>query len=280
MIATLKSQSIKHEIMSAKEDEFMSKNKPKQSLVNIIVTALFAAICYVALFFMIPLPSPVGNPFIHLGNLFVILAALLFSGTVGGVAGSIGMGLFDLTHGYAIYAPKTFVLKLGIGLIVGYIFSKGKKENAKSPVKWMYISSISLILIGVITMWLSLAKGNDIVITGIKDHLTISPVLYIFSIVLGALLCAAAVFAKKLPIKIQYALLASVCGIFFNLLGEFLLGALYFVILQGSALTPAIIASAISLPATLINGTFSIVGAVVLYVPLEKALKKSGFIQN
>jgi len=65
-----------------------------------------------------------------------------------------------------------------------------------------------------------------------------------------------------------------------RLLGEFLLGALYFVILQGSALTPAIIASAISLPATLINGTFSIVGAVVLYVPLEKALKKSGFIQN
>ncbi len=258
----------------------MGKNNPQKALVNVILTALFAAICYVALFFMIPVPSPVGNPFIHLGNLFVMLAAMLFSGTVGGVAGSLGMGLFDLTHGYTIYVPKTMVLKLGIGLVVGFVVSRGKKENAKSPVKWIFLSSVALLTFGSFMMLLAYSRGSEIKFSGLEDSFTISPVLYIFSFVLGGLLLTAAIFAKKLSLRLQYALIASVCGILFNLTGEFLLGALYFVILQGSAWVPAFIASAISLPATIINGTFSIVGAVVLYMPLEKAIKRSGFTIN
>ena len=47
---------------------------------NIVGVGLFAAICYVAIMlFRIPYPAPVGNPFIHFGNLFVILCALLYS---------------------------------------------------------------------------------------------------------------------------------------------------------------------------------------------------------
>lgn len=258
----------------------MSKNKQRWSINKVILTALFASICYVALFFMIPIPSPVGSPFIHFGNLFVILAALLFSGAVGGVAGSLGMGLFDLTQGWATYAPKTFILKLGIGLIVGLIASRGKKEGAKSPVKWIAVSSAALIALGCSMLLLALNVGSEIKFEGIEKSFTISPVLYIFSFILGGLLLVAAIFAKKLSIKLQYALIAAVCGILFNLAGEFLLGALYFVILQGSAWVPAFLASAISLPATVINGVFSIVGAVVLYIPLERAIKKSGFVQN
>ena len=257
----------------------MNKNNQQKALVRVILTALFAAICYVALFFKIPIPSPVGNPFIHLGNLFVILAALLFSGTVGGVAGSLGMGVFDLTQGYAIYAPKTFVLKLGIGLVAGFVASKGKKPDAKSPVKWIFACSAVLIVFGLSMLFLAVGKGSEFKFEGLTKTFIISPVLYIFSLVLGGLLLAAAVFAKKLSVKLQYALIAAVSGIFFNLAGEFLLGALYFVILQGSAWPPALVASAISLPATVINGTFSVAGAVILYIPLEKAVKSSGFLK-
>ncbi|MEI6579975.1 MAG: ECF transporter S component, partial [Eubacteriales bacterium] len=248
----------------------MSKNKPEQALVKIILTALFAAICFVAISsFQIPLPSPVGKPFLHLGNLFVILAALLFSGPVGGIAGALGMGLFDLTHGYTIYAPSTIILKLGMGLIVGYVALKGKKENAKSPAKWILFSSVLLLAAGIGLMWISFVKGNEIHIKGIEGSLQIIPVLYIFSMILGALLLVAAIFANKFSVKLQYAVIAAVSAIALNLFGELFFGALM-MLLSGSAFVPALIGSAISLPATLINGTFSIVGAVVLYIPLEK----------
>ncbi|HAG44407.1 MAG TPA: hypothetical protein DCL31_15180, partial [Clostridium sp.] len=67
----------------------------KFSIHTMVLIGLFSALCYVALLFKIPIPSPVGKPFLHMGNMFVILAALLFSGTIGGLSGSIGMGLFD-----------------------------------------------------------------------------------------------------------------------------------------------------------------------------------------
>ena len=66
-------------------------------LLRMVLIALFAGMAYVALtVFRIPYPAPVGTPFIHLGNMVVILAALLIGGWQGGLSGSIGMGIFDL----------------------------------------------------------------------------------------------------------------------------------------------------------------------------------------
>ena len=73
----------------------------------------------------------------------------------------------------------------------------------------------------------------------------------------------------------QYAILGAVSGIAFNLVGEFVFKVITLT-LAGSQLTPALLASAANLPATIINGAFSIVVALVLYAPLEKALAKSG----
>lgn len=263
----------------------MEKTTARSALFKTVLTALFAAICYVALFFMIPVPSPVGNPFIHFGNLFVILAAVLFSGTVGGIAGSLGMGLFDLTHGYEIYAPKTFILKLGIGLVAGFVASKGRKAGAKSPLVWLIVSGALMTVLGAALAVSARQWGSVITVSAMKLgdkplELTISPVLYIFSLILGIGLLVFSAFARKLSVKLQYVVIAAVCGILFNLAGEFLLGTLYPMILQGSAFVPALIASAVSLPATLINGVFSIVGAVVLYIPLEKAAGASGFLSK
>jgi uncharacterized membrane protein len=54
--------------------------------------------------------------FVHFGNLIVVLAALLVGGWQGGLAGSIGMGLYDILNGHADSSPKTFILKFLIGL--------------------------------------------------------------------------------------------------------------------------------------------------------------------
>ncbi len=248
-----------------------TKTHSKISTRTMVLIGLFAALCYVALFFKIPIPSPVGNPFLHMGNMFVILSALLFTGTIGGLSGSIGMGLFDLMNGYASSVPKTVILKFGIGAIVGCVAARGKNKNAKSPIKWISIASGILILIGIVLFFTATSLGNEIVVTGIEKKLVINPVLYIFSLILGLGLALVCTFAKKLSIEIQYAVLGAVAGISFNLVGEFLFGV-FKLLLVGSGFLPAILSSAVSLPATLINGSFSIFVAVALYVPLSKSL--------
>ena len=50
-----------------------------------------------------------------------MLAALLLGGYWGGLAGAVGMTIGDLTTTYVTSAPKTFLLKLCIGLIVGMV---------------------------------------------------------------------------------------------------------------------------------------------------------------
>jgi len=61
----------------------------------------------------------------HLGNVFCVLAALCIGGLWGGLAGAVGMTIGDLFDPvYITSAPKTFVLKLGIGLIAGFVAHK------------------------------------------------------------------------------------------------------------------------------------------------------------
>src|SRR5690554_3427679 len=116
-------------------------NIRRYSTRTLVLIGLFSAICYIALYVRIPIPSPVGKPFLHMGNMFVILAALLFNGFIGGISGSIGMGLFDALNGYGASVPKTLILKFGIGIIAGRIFTKHKKNTDKSPVTWILIAA-------------------------------------------------------------------------------------------------------------------------------------------
>ncbi len=249
------------------------------NLRNIIMIGLFAALCYVALdVFRIPIPSPVGKPFIHMGNMFVILAALLFNGVTGGLAGSIGMGLWDVIHGYVDTCYVTFILKFGIGFFTGLVASKGKKTEAKSPALYLGIASAFFITIGVVFFVIATTIGNvfDVVMIGdSQKQLVISPLLYIFSFILGICLLVTCIMIKNISIKTQYAILGAVSGIAFNLIGEFIFKVITLT-LAGSQFIPAVLASAANLPATVINGAFSIVVALVLYAPIQKALNKSG----
>lgn len=89
-------------------------------------TALMAALCYVAFTFLqIKVQTPAGYTSFHLGNVFCVLAALMFDGTIGGLAGAIGMGIGDLFDPvYVITAPKTIILKFLMGYITGFLAHK------------------------------------------------------------------------------------------------------------------------------------------------------------
>ena len=106
----------------------------KNAVLKLSITALMAALCYVAFTFLqIKIPTPVGYTSFHLGNTFCVLGALLLGGLPGGIAGAIGMGIGDILDPvYITVAPKTIILKLGIGLVTGLVAHKVFKINTKS----------------------------------------------------------------------------------------------------------------------------------------------------
>lgn len=99
---------------------------------KIAMTGLFAALSYVVFTFLqfkITLPGGDATS-IHLGNAVCVLGALLLGGFYGGLGGAIGMTIGDLLDPvYVIYAPKTMILKLCIGLITGLVAPKWERLN-------------------------------------------------------------------------------------------------------------------------------------------------------
>lgn len=96
--------------------------KAEENIKRLAMAGLMAALCYIGFaVFKIDIPVGPGKTAFHFGNVFCVLAALLLGGFWGGLAGAIGMTIGDLTTAYVTSAPKTFLLKLCIGLIVGLV---------------------------------------------------------------------------------------------------------------------------------------------------------------
>ena len=128
-----------------------------QTAQKIALTGLIAALSYVVFTFLqIKIPLPGGDATsIHLGNAVCVLGALILGGFYGGLGGAIGMTIGDLLDPvYIIYAPKTFFLKLCIGLITGLIAHKlGKittETNHKKVAVWSGIAAAGGLLFNVI----------------------------------------------------------------------------------------------------------------------------------
>lgn len=104
----------------------------KEKLKKIVLVALMAALCFTATFINIPISLPIGNAMVHMGNTVCIIAALLLGGLKGGLAGGIGMAMFDLTNPvFVIYAPFTFVQKFMMGFVCGSLAHKKNYSKAK-----------------------------------------------------------------------------------------------------------------------------------------------------
>lgn len=124
--------------------------KNQTTLSKLCATALLGALCYVGFMFLkINIPTPGGVTAIHFGNTFCVLAALLLGGIPGGLAGAIGMGLADIMDPiYVVSAPKTIILKLLIGIIVGLVAHrfahiKEHSDDPKYTIKWASIAAIA-----------------------------------------------------------------------------------------------------------------------------------------
>ena len=108
---------------------------------KLALTGLFAALSYVVFTFLqIKITLPGGDATsIHLGNAVCVLGALILGGFYGGLGGALGMTIGDLFDPiYVVYAPKTFLLKLCIGLITGLVAHKIGRINESSDKRHVF----------------------------------------------------------------------------------------------------------------------------------------------
>ncbi len=103
-------------------------SRSSMSVKKLAITAVCIVLVYVFTAVVnIKLPIAAAGGLIHLGNVPLFIAAILFGKRTGMIAGGIGMGLFDLLSGWTLWAPFTLVIVGCMGLVVGAV-----TENKKS----------------------------------------------------------------------------------------------------------------------------------------------------
>ncbi|EET59559.1 hypothetical protein BRYFOR_08415 [Marvinbryantia formatexigens DSM 14469] len=180
-------------------------------------TALLAALCFVTFTFLqIKIPMPGGDATsLHIGNAFCVLAALLLGGGYGGLAGAVGMTIADILDPvYIVSAPKTFVLKLCIGLITGLVAHKIAKIGQSTDKKYIF----------------------------------------------------------------KWSVIASICGLGFNVIFDPLVGYFYKQIVLGQPQEMASVLAKWSTMTTFVNAVVSVILVAVIYNVLRPALAKAGLL--
>ena len=129
--------------MSKMEKELVKTGVSSDNVRKLALAALFAALSYIGFqVFRFDIPVGTEKTAFHLGNTFVVLGALFIGGAMGGAAGSVGLTIADLTSGYATSAPKTFILKLLIGIIAGLVAHKVFKINEISDKRKLLFAAV------------------------------------------------------------------------------------------------------------------------------------------
>lgn len=120
----------------------MSSEKIKSNthVKDLVITAMLAALVYIATALLPIQIGPSQGGLTHLGNVPLFLAAFLFGKKHSAFAGAIGMSLFDVFSPYAAWAPYTFVIRL----VMGYIVGKIAYDQCKgSSIKWNIIGIVA-----------------------------------------------------------------------------------------------------------------------------------------
>lgn len=125
-----------------------NESKQKFSTRDIAFYGLFTALIYVATRF-INIQGPTPGSLFHLGNVMAFSIAIVFGKKAGAVSAALGMALFDLTSPYAIWAPFTFIIRLAMGYVIGYMASVAGDNKVKTIVfSFLGILIATIIMIG------------------------------------------------------------------------------------------------------------------------------------
>ena len=92
---------------------------------DLCITAVCIVLVYVFTAMVnITFPGAGDGGLMHMGNIPLVISAILFGRKTGAIAGGVGMALFDLLSPWAIWAPFTLVIVGAMGYVVGLIAEK------------------------------------------------------------------------------------------------------------------------------------------------------------
>ncbi|MEA4971567.1 MAG: ECF transporter S component [Candidatus Metalachnospira sp.] len=126
--------------------------KSTSSAKSIAINGLSIALVFVATGFInIKLPIAASGGLVHLGNIPLFLAAIIFGKKTGAIAGSIGMALFDIFSGWALWAPFTFVV---VG-IMGYTVGKITEKDEHNTLLWYVLAILAALIIKIVGYYIA-----------------------------------------------------------------------------------------------------------------------------
>lgn len=100
----------------------------RSSTKTLVFMALMMALAMVGTY-IIRIPVPATQGYIHLGDSVLILAVAALGWKRGAVSGGVGEALADLLAGYAAFAPVTLVVKILTGIVVGMALGSFAKHR-------------------------------------------------------------------------------------------------------------------------------------------------------
>lgn len=121
------------------------QNKKTQDLV---LTALMTCMVMV-LTFIIRIPVPATQGYIHLGDTMIFLSVFILGWKKGAIASATGSAMADLVAGYVHYIPITFVVKGLMALVAGILIEYAAKHNY-TCIKKNAFKLLAFLLAGVI----------------------------------------------------------------------------------------------------------------------------------
>ncbi|MBK1813905.1 ECF transporter S component [Clostridium sp. YIM B02505] len=99
------------------------ENSKNLKVKDLALTGLMIALVFIA-GNIIKIPTAGG--FVHLGDCMVLLSPVVLGKKRGALAAALGMAMVDISGGWLIWAPFTFVIKAGMAYIAGVVIEKFK----------------------------------------------------------------------------------------------------------------------------------------------------------
>jgi uncharacterized membrane protein len=118
---------------------------PRSKTLTLALTAMFTGLVFLFTLIQVQLIPGWPGTLIHLGNIPLFVASILFGKRTGAIAGGFGMALCDLMTGYTLWAPFSLVTGILIGWVVGRVT---EKHPAPSRIFLATLAAVAIKLVG------------------------------------------------------------------------------------------------------------------------------------
>ena len=90
----------------------------KYTAKDIAYIGIFSTLVFAATLINVVIPFAPNGGLVHFGTTVGVIALLVAGPRIGILAGTIGMTMFDILGGWAIWAPATLIARYGLGYLM------------------------------------------------------------------------------------------------------------------------------------------------------------------